>query len=101
MGYTEKSADKKATEIIGSKGVKEELKALGFDVETAQKVVGSILQDEKKAPKDRLRAADMVFKVHGKYVPDGSVTNNVMIVTDEQLRTLAERAIARGGNSPS
>lgn len=67
VGYSELSGEKKATEILQSKGVQKELKILGFDEQTAKEVVSSILKNEDEESKDRLKAAEMVFKVHGSF----------------------------------
>lgn len=69
-GYAVKTAEGHAPEIIGQKGVRDALEARGFDVATAKQVVGRILRGEKSLDKDKLKAADMVFKVHGAYAPE-------------------------------
>lgn len=69
-GYSVISAEASPGVIIEQKGVQEELRILGFDSESAKKVVSEILNGDKIAPKDRLRAADMVFKVDGTYAPE-------------------------------
>lgn len=69
-GYAVKTAEGHAPEIIEQKGVQEALEARGFSIARAKEVVGAILDDEGNMPKDRLKAADMVFKVHGAYVPE-------------------------------
>lgn len=69
VGYTDASATKKATEIITSPGVQEALQARGFSLERAKEVVGAILDSDTSQDKDKLKAADMIFKVHGAYVP--------------------------------
>lgn len=102
-GYSEISAESSAHILMELPGVKNELTALGFDVDTAKGVVGDILTDPEKMPKDRLKAADMVFKVHGAYVPEAppapqNVTNiflnpNIQAATrmyEENLRALLE-----------
>ncbi len=85
VGYSHKVADKKATEIIESKGVQKELKALGFDSETAKEVVAEILVygDSDMA---RLAAAREVFKVHGDYAPEKSVNVNVQVENTEKIQ---------------
>lgn len=72
VGYTELSAEHKATEIIESKGTQEELTALGFTEENANKVVGTILLNPKERATDRLKAAELVYKVKGSFQPEAS-----------------------------
>lgn len=88
-GYSEASAKSSAHLILEQKGVQDELKALGFDEDTAKSVVGNILVDEKVAPKDRLRAASEVFKVHGSYAPEKQINLNVEVEADENVREAA------------
>lgn len=66
-GYSLNTATQQIPAVFEQKGVLDELKILGFDQETAKKVVGNILTDEEEESKDRLKAADMVFKVTGAY----------------------------------
>ena len=80
-GYTLAQAEKKAKEIIESKGVQEELENLGFDTESAKKVVKSILARGKE--ENRLKAADMIFKVVGEYAPEKHITVSKIIAIDE------------------
>lgn len=70
VGYAESTASVKPKEIIEQKGVIEALETRGFSVAEAKQVVGSILTSKKAQDKDKLKAADMVFKVHGAYVPE-------------------------------
>ena len=92
-GYSVISAESSAHLLMEQAGVKAELAVLGFDVATAKSVVGEILTDERKMPKDRLKAADMVFKVHGAYVPElppsQSNTYNIFFNPEIQKATLA------------
>ncbi len=67
VGYDELTAEKNSKQVIEAVGVQEELKVLGFDEATAKGVVSGILNDEANEPKDRLKAAEMVFKVHGSF----------------------------------
>lgn len=67
-GYAPKTAEGHAPEIINQKGVQEELENLGFDTESAKKVVKNILAKGKE--ENRLKAADMIFKVVGEYAPE-------------------------------
>lgn len=63
--------------VLNSEGVKEALEESGFTEENAKKVVESIMLNERVEPNARLKASDMVFKVHGSYAPDKSVNINI------------------------
>jgi len=89
VGYSDASADKKATEILESKGVQQELKKLGFDPETARKVVGQILL-EGENDNVKLKAADMIFKVHGEYAPEKHVNLNMDVEPSEKIKEAAK-----------
>ncbi len=89
-GYAVKTAEGHAPDIIDQKGVQEELKALGFDEDTAKNVVANILTNEKVAPKDRLRAASEVFKVHGSYAPEKQISLNVDLTATEKVQEAAK-----------
>ncbi len=69
VGYAKNTAEAKPGEILEQKGVQEELKAYGFDEDSAKRVVKEVMS-EKEEPNARLKAADMVFKVHGSYAPE-------------------------------
>lgn len=87
VGYSEKVADKKSTEILESKGVQEELAILGFDVETAKRVVGQIaLEGENDNVK--LKASEMIFKVHGTFAAEKHVNLNINRTEDSKLDAL-------------
>lgn len=86
-----------ATEVIPGKllntiGVEQALADNGFSPETAKNVVKSILSNEEAMHKDRLKAADMVFKVHGTYAAEKTIALNVDVQSDDtRLLELAER----------
>lgn len=67
-GYSQSTASAYPGTIIAQPGVQEELKKLGFDEESAKKVVGQILGSAEKDA-DRIKAADLIFKVVGSYAP--------------------------------
>ncbi|MFA6585561.1 MAG: hypothetical protein WCS86_00140 [Candidatus Paceibacterota bacterium] len=69
VGYSKITAETKPGEIIHQKGVQEELKELGFDEDSAKKVVSEIMNNPKAEPGARLKATDQVFKVLGLYSP--------------------------------
>ena len=76
--------------VIESEGVQQELKHLGFDPETAKGVVAEILvAGENDAVK--LKAADMIFKVHSTYAPEKVVNLNINTEPSDRIKALAER----------
>lgn len=91
VGYAVSTSEAYPGKILEQKGVKEALGELGFDEDSAKKVVASILHDERVKPHDRLDAADKVFKVHGSYAPDKHVNVNVEIEASPEVRALAEK----------
>lgn len=66
--------------IINSDGVKQALTDFGFNVDNAKKVTANIMLDETKHEHARLKAADMVFKVHGSYVNEAGGGNTVLFI---------------------
>lgn len=70
VGYSKTMAKAKTKDVLESVGVQEELRAMGFTEENAKTVVQDIMLDVEKDANARLKAADMVFKVHGSYAPD-------------------------------
>lgn len=71
-GYGLVTGNKHAHIILEQRGVQEELENLGFDGESAKKVVKQILAKGKE--ENRLKAADMIFKVTGDYAPEKHLT---------------------------
>ena len=89
VGYSKSMQTAKVSDVLESEGVKEELNNLGFTEENAKRVVQEIMLDETKDPNARLKASDMVFKVHGSYAPDKSVNVNInqksLDITDKKV----------------
>lgn len=79
--------------VLESAGVQEELARLGFDEQTAKEVVGTILTDETNEPKDRLKAAEMVFKVHGTFAAEKHVNLNLDAKSTERTKQLGDTII--------
>ena len=76
--------------VLESVGTITALEELGFTEENAKNVVTHILKDETAKAGDRLKAADMVFKVHGTYAAEKSINVNVeATVNTEKLMELA------------
>lgn len=92
-GYSVMSADSSAHLILEKKGVKDELEKLGFTEANAKNVVSKILLNDDEQSKDRLKAAEMVFKVHGSFAPEQApqTTNvqNIFFDANIQLATKA------------
>lgn len=77
--------------ILESEGVQEELKNYGFDPEKAKEVVAEILiAGENDTVK--LKAADMIFKVHSTYAPEKSVSLNMNVTGNSEALSAAEKA---------
>lgn len=86
-GYSEISADSSAHIILEQKGVQQELRKLGFDSDTAKSVVADILIGGEN-DNVKLKAADMIFKVHGEYAPEKHVTLNLGTDNTERVDKL-------------
>jgi len=93
VGYSELSADKKATEIIESIGTQEALADFGFTEDNAKMVVAEILLDPETDKNTRINAAKEVFKVQGSYAPEKKLVGSFNL-NDEQ-RDKAKNAIKR------
>lgn len=96
VGYDITTAETKPGEIIGQKGVQEELELLGFTEINAKKVVSKLMLDESQEGNVRLKAADMTFKVHGSYAPEKSITLNANAnynLTEDQVKKINEIAL--------
>lgn len=64
------------------------LAAKGFDSNNAKRVVGEIMNDSIVEPKDRLKAAELTFKVHGDFAAEKSI--NVNVNTADLQKAIAE-----------
>lgn len=94
-GYGEISAKSSAHLIIEQKGVKEALNDYGFNEESAKKVVGEILTNKVAQDKDRLKAADMVFDVHGSKAPTKHMSVNVDLTERVYIESITEKVISQ------
>jgi nitrogen regulatory protein PII len=95
VGYSESVATAYPTKIIESEGVQEALEDFGFSPLNARKVVGRILNGGKE--ENQIRAADMIFKVHGSYAPDKSVTVHVGATVDQEAVRAMAKVLAEQG----
>lgn len=89
-GYSEVTATATPGLILEQKGVKEELKALGFNEDRAKKVVAEILDDKYQDGAVRIAAAREVFKVFGTYAAEKSVNMNVTASVDEVREAISQ-----------
>lgn len=90
---TDESARVIASQNLTKPEIQEELKKLGFDSNNAKRVISEILNDETIEPKDRIKAAENVFKVHGDYAPDKSINVNLDANSTERTRELGRRLV--------
>jgi len=89
-GYSLSNSEKNSKAIIMSPGVQNALVELGFNENTAKAMVGEILLNGNE--QNRLRAAELVFKVFGTYAPEKSLIANLDInKLTETIRQLAEK----------
>lgn len=91
-GYALITAESVPSKIMEQKGVIKELKHLGFNSDTAKKVVAEILENPMYEASERLAAAREVFKVHGDYAAEKQVNLNVS-ATAEQLREQIQQSL--------
>jgi len=88
-GYDVLTATHNPKPTLEANGVQEELEALGFDEDSAKKVVSEILLDRRVKPDTRINAAKEVFKVSGSYAPEKHVNYNVTpIYAGESVRSI-------------
>ena len=89
-GYSE-NISRQPSRVINSPGVQEELAAIGFTPENARVVVGQILLDSSNKPEPRLKAAEIIFKVHGSFAPERTESVVAHIDVNERLKALAAK----------
>ena len=90
-GYSHKSALKNAQALIDKPNVQRELKKLGFDIESAKKVVIDILQSKSSTDTNKLKAVEEIFKVQGAYAPEKKLNLNVSIVNNPKAKEISDR----------
>lgn len=83
-GYSEITAQANPGFILEQKGVKEALEQLGFHSDNAKRVVAEILNKKKAQDKDRLKAADMIFDVHGDKAPEKHIVVTRKIISIDE-----------------
>lgn len=91
VGYS-KNLVKQPGRVIEQQGVKEELAVLGFTEENAMKVVTEIMTSDKAQDKDRLKATELTFKVHGSFAPEKKAIVNLNVdIKDEKAQEIADK----------
>lgn len=91
VGYSRSMQTAKVNDVLESEGVLEALNDYGFNVENAKKVVGAILETGEN-DNVKLKAADMIMKVHGAYAPEKVVNMNYNTDTNSPALLAAEQA---------
>ncbi len=94
-GYAATLKDSPKT-LLNTRGVETALEDYGFNEHTAKKVVESILSNNESADKDRLKAADMVFKVHGTYAAEKTINVNVDVDAQSERLLAIANALRNG-----
>jgi len=89
--YSQSVVDTKSTKIINSEGVQQELQVLGFTSKNAKTVVSEILLNSDARHNDRLKAADMVFKVDGTYAPEKKAILTQKVESNAKTKELTDR----------
>lgn len=89
-GYGLTTAEATPSRIIEQKGVQQELKSLGFSEENAKRVVREILDDKYSEDKDRLKAAELVFKVFGTFAAEKQMNLNVSATAEEVTNAIKD-----------
>lgn len=92
-GYDMTTAEANPGKIIDQKGVQKELLNLGFDEESAKKVVVNLLQDSKD-DSVKLRAAGEIFKVMGTYAAEKTFNLNAT-ASVEDLKSVIQKDLER------
>lgn len=89
-GYSESSAEASAKVILDQKGVQQELIKHGFNPDAAKEIVTEILYAGENDTV-KLKAADMVFKVHGTYAAEKHINLNIEDKPSERLQEIADK----------
>lgn len=84
-----------ASENLTKPYIVKELEKLGFDSNNAKRVIGQILNDEDAEYRDRIKAAENVFKVHSDYAPEKSININIEPVLSPEAQELAHALLGR------
>lgn len=88
VGYATSVAEHKPAEILESKGVQEELAALGFSIEEADRTIAKLLKSEKE--EIQIKASQEIYKRLSGYAPEKKINLNVSH-SDSSLDALIEK----------
>lgn len=88
-GYSESRATATPGYTLDQPGVTEALEEEGFTEENAKRVIKRILNKGKE--ENQVRAADMIFKVHGTYAPERRVNLNIEVEPSPDIKALGEK----------
>lgn len=91
VGYSEATAIGHTSEILESKGVKEELAVLGFSVKDADETVAKILKSGKE--ENRLKASDQIYKRLGAYEPEKKDIRKLVVSINSEMKQRADKAL--------
>ena len=89
--YAPQTARAESKRVLESVGVREELEALGFTIENADRVVTRILNKGRKE-ENQLKAGDMIYKRLGAYSPEKRAV--VVINIDEQTKNRLDNLLS-------
>lgn len=73
-----------ASENLTKPKIQEELKKLGFDVSNAKSVVAGILNSNHAEDRDKLKAAEIIFKVTGEFAPEKHLVITKKIISIDE-----------------
>lgn len=92
-GYSVKSATQASKQIMETEGVKQSLVSFGFNEDKAKEVVAEILVAGEN-DNVKLKAAEMIFKVHGSFAPEKNINLNINgTPTTEEREKLKQNAL--------
>lgn len=58
------------SELLSLPKIQKALHAMGFNAQNADRIVAEIMNDETNEPKDRLKAAELVYRKFGEFAPE-------------------------------
>ena len=95
VGYSGNMARANAGRAIECKGVKEALKARGFNPDNAKRVLGELLDNPEERSDIKVRVAQEIFKVSGTYAPEKSVHLDITATHSDKYTQLLDDVEAR------
>lgn len=88
---TDGAARSIGSENLTKPNILAELKELGFDSNNAKRVIGEILNNEDAEHRDRIKAAENVFKVNSDYAPERHMVATAELKPNDRLKELADK----------